>query len=235
MKLMMHKKNNLLLLALVVFFIFTVTLIAEAEQKKYIIMIDPAHGGEDSGVKLTDKVGEKDITLSIALALQKEIAKERNFEVVLSRDSDKTVSMEERKKIRDKIKPDILLSLHINSGFGKNASGFELYYPGLKNLEEQKKQTKKSAKDSKTKYLNDSIRLAQIIQKNMDSLFPRKGRGLREADPPILEGSTIPALSIEIGFATNAEEKKRLLAANTQIAIAQTLAKSIKTFFQVGM
>lgn len=232
---MFYKRNNLLILILAVIFIFAGTLSSEAEQKKHIVMIDPAHGGEDSGVKVTEKIGEKDITLSIALALQKEMAKERNFEIVLSRDSDKTVTLEERKKIRDKVKPDILLSIHINSGFGKNASGFELYYPGLKSLDDQKKQTKKIVKDSKNKYLNDSIKLAQIIQKNIDSLFPRKGRGLREADLPILEGSMIPALSIEIGFASNAEERKRILAANTQVGIAQALAKSIKSFFQVGM
>ena len=81
---------------------------------KASIVIDPAHGGQDTGVKITDKVDEKDITLTIALALQKELAQENNLQIILTRDSDKKLSLEERKKIIAKIKPDFFLSLHVN-------------------------------------------------------------------------------------------------------------------------
>jgi N-acetylmuramoyl-L-alanine amidase len=202
-----------------------------AAGNKHSVVIDPAHGGQDTGVKVTDKIGEKDITLAIALALQKELAKDDNFAIVLTRDSDKTVSIEDRRKDVSKIKPDLFLSLHINAGFSKSAAGFEIYYPGFKNLADQKKQGKGGAKDTKNKYLNDSVRLAQIIQKKLDTLFPRKGRGLREADTPILEGMNIPAIVVEIGFATNPEERKKLLSADSQSEIAKTLANGIKSFF----
>ena len=202
-----------------------------AAGKKHSVVIDPAHGGQDTGVKITDKVGEKDITLAIALALQKELAKDDNFEIVLTRDSDKTISLEDRRKDISKIKPDVFLSLHINAGFSKSAAGFEIYYPGFKNLADQKKQAKGVAKDTKNKYLNDSVRLAQIIQKKLDTLFPRKGRGLREADTPILEGMNIPAVVVELGFATNPEERKKLLSENSQSEIARSLASGIKSFF----
>jgi N-acetylmuramoyl-L-alanine amidase len=202
-----------------------------AAGKKHSVMLDPAHGGQDSGVKITDKVGEKDITLAIALALQKELAKDENFEVVLTRDSDKTISIEDRRKDISKIKPGLFLSLHINAGFGKSAAGFEIYYPGFKNFADPKKQAKGVSKDAKNKYLNDSVKLAQIIQKTLDTLFPRKGRGLREADTPILEGMNIPAVVVEIGFATNPEERKKLLSAQSQSEIARTLARGIKSFF----
>ncbi len=81
---------------------------------KHIIVIDPAHGGQDTGVKIKDKVDEKDITLTIALALQKELAQESNLKIILTRDSDKELNLEERKKNIAKIKPDFFLSLHIN-------------------------------------------------------------------------------------------------------------------------
>ena len=202
-----------------------------AAERKHIVVIDPAHGSQDTGIKISDKVGEKDITLAIALALQKELTKDGNFEIVLTRDSDKTVSLEDRRKDILKIKPDVFLSLHINAGFGKNASGFEIYYPGFKDLADQKKQAKGVSKDAKNKYLNDSVRFAQIIQKKLDTLFPRKGRGLREAETPILEGMNIPAVVVEIGFATNPEEKKKLLSATSQSEVAKALANSIKSFF----
>jgi len=199
---------------------------------KRIIVIDPSHGGQDTGVKIKDRVDEKDITLIIALALQKELAQESNLQIILTRDSDRELSLEERKKNVAKIKPDFFLSIHINSGFGKNASGFELYYPGFKDMTERKSAVNVSARQAKNKYLNDSVRMSRLIQKNLDALFPRKGRGLRESDLPIIDGLAVPALVVEIGFATNSEDKKKLLSPDTQVEIARALAKSIKSFFR---
>jgi len=230
---MFYKTKKLFTVGIVVSALFICgTLELSVAEKRHLIVIDPAHGGQDTGVKLTDKVSEKDITLAIALALQKEIVKENIFEVILTRDSDKTVSLEERKKNIAKIKPDFFLSLHVNAGFGKSAAGFELYYPGFKYPAEEKKMTKGGTRKAKNKYLNDSIRLAQIIQKNLDTLFPRKGRGLREADLPIIEDLFVPALVVEMGFASNSEDKKKLLSPNTQTEIAKALAKSIRSYFR---
>ena len=70
-----------------------------AATNNYKIVVDPAHGGSDAGVKITDTINEKDITLAIALALQTELSKEGNIKVILSRVSDKDVTAENRKKI----------------------------------------------------------------------------------------------------------------------------------------
>jgi N-acetylmuramoyl-L-alanine amidase len=219
--------TGLLLLFIVIFGVPSLI----AAEKKHLVVIDPAHGGQEAGVKVTDKTEEKDVTLAIALALQKELAKDGLYEVVLTRDSNITVSCEDRRKHISRIKPDVLLSLHINAGFGKNAEGFEIYYPGFSSMPDPKKQVKDVPKDAKNKYLNDSVRFAQIIQKNLDILFPRKGRGLREADTPLLEGMSIAGVVVEIGFATNPEERKKLLSASSQSEIAKALARSIKLFF----
>jgi len=202
-----------------------------AAGKKKIILIDPAHGGKEQGIKLNKDVSEKDITLRVALSIKQLLAKENNLEVFLTRDSDKTVDLEDRKDSVKKIKPDILLSLHVNGGFGKEASGFELYYP---EFGEEAVKEKKAAKDNtsalKNKCQNESLRMAKIIQGNMNALFPRKGRGLRKADLPVTDGLLVPAVSVEMGFATNPEDKKKLLSVNTQTEIAKALAKSIKSF-----
>ena len=212
-------------------FILSSILNCDAADKRHIIIIDPAHGGEESGVKVNDKLSEKDITLAIALSVQKEMAQNKNFDIVLTRDSDKTVTLEDRKKEINRLKPDIMISIHVNAGFDKNANGFEIYYPGLKNIENKNSLTKSSVNDAKKKYLNDSVRLAQIIQKNLDSLFSRKSRGIREANQALLEGLTVPSLVVEVGFATNPEEKKKLISPDTQSAIAKALARSITSYF----
>jgi N-acetylmuramoyl-L-alanine amidase len=203
-----------------------------AAPRKHIIVIDPAHGGEDTGIKLTDKVDEKDITLAIALALREELTKENNLEIILIRDSDKMVSLEDRKKNIAKIKPDFVLSLHTNAGFGKSAAGFELYCPEFNKDIKEKKTAKGGARQEKNKYLNDSVRMARIIQENLNTLFPRKGRGLRRADLPVTEDLFVPVVVVEMGFATNPEDKKKLLSLNTQTEIANALGKSIKSFFR---
>ena len=224
--------KSLILSLFALIFVLCLSVNLSAAQNKHLIVIDPAHGKQDDGVKLADNTSEKEITLAIALAMQKELASENNIEVVLTRNADTNVTIEERKDNILKIKPELFLSLHVNAGFGKEAAGFELYYPGFKEMEENNKEAKNSPKNKKSKYLNDSFRLANIIQKNLDALFPRKGRGLREADVPVMEGMTIPALVVEIGFATNPEDKKKLLSEKTQKEIAKVLAKSIILFYR---
>ncbi len=76
----------------------------------------------------------------------------------------------------------------------------------------EKKTAKVDAPQVKNKYLNDSVRMARIIQENLNILFPRKGRGLRRADLPVTEDLFVPALVVEMGFATNSEDKKKLLS-----------------------
>ena len=204
---------------------------AQTETAKHIVVIDPAHGGEDTGVLGVDKVAEKDIALAIALALQKELAKEKTIEIVLTRDADKAVTLEERKNNILKIKPALVLSLHVNAGFGRVSSGFELYYPGFKDAAVSVKSIKSTVPGVADKHLNETVRLARLVQKNLDALFPRKGRGLREATTPIAEGLSVPVLVVELGFVTNPDEKKKLISGKTQTEIAKALANSIKSFF----
>jgi N-acetylmuramoyl-L-alanine amidase len=230
---MFNKKNILLVFGILVCFLFCAALPSSAMGKKRIILIDPAHGGQDQGIKLTSDIYEKDITRAVALAIRKELASEKNLEVVLTRDSDKTVTEEDRKKNIEKIKPDFFLSLHVNGGFGKNASGFELYYQGLsEDIIKEKKKTKDDKLQVKNKSQNDSLAMAKIIQENLNVLFPRKGRGLRKADLPVVDGLLVPALVVEMGFATNSEDKSKLLSSKTQTEISNALAKSIKIFFR---
>jgi N-acetylmuramoyl-L-alanine amidase len=202
-----------------------------AQSPKSVVVIDPAHGGDDVGVISVDGTQEKNLTLAIAQAIKKDLADELNMEVVLTRDSDQTISQDERKKVISGIKPALVLSLHVNAGFGKTASGFEVYYPGFKEVDQTKKGKKSNVANPDQKRLNDTVKLARLIQKNLDTLFPRRGRGLREASTPLMEGMQVPVLIVEMGFATNPDEKKKLNSVKTQADIAKALAKSIQAFF----
>jgi N-acetylmuramoyl-L-alanine amidase len=204
---------------------------AERLPVKDIVVIDPAHGGDDKGVKLTDDQNEKDITLKIAQALQKELQASGN------RTADRDVPVAERIKMVQSAGAKMLISLHINAGFGKKAAGYEVYFPGFNTAPIVKNGGKNGAagiiKDmAGNKHLNGSVALAQSIMRNLQDLFPRKERGLRDAPVPVLEGLALPAVAVEIGFATNLEDKKIITDEKGQKAVVQALSKSIREFLR---
>jgi N-acetylmuramoyl-L-alanine amidase len=210
---------------------------AERLPVKDIVVIDPAHGGDDKGVKLADDQNEKDITLKIAQTLQKELQAGGNTTVQLTRTADRNVPVEERIKVVQSAGARILISLHVNAGFGKKAAGYEVYFPGFNTVPIVKNGGKNGAagiiKDmAGNKHLNGSVALAQNIMRNLQDLFPRKERGLRDAPVPMLEGLDLPAVAVEIGFATNLEDKKIITDEKGQKAVALALSKSIREFLR---
>ncbi len=201
---------------------------------EHLIVIDPAHGGAEKGARLSDRYYEKDITLNIALLLQKELNRRGNIRVQLTRHTDRHIPVSERIRTVRVSHPNLFISLHVNAGFGKNSAGYEVYFPGFKSTSAGESDTAEILRDmAKNKYLNDSVRLAQTIQKNMEKVFPRKGRGLRDAPIPVLAGLSIPAVVVEIGFATNLEERKKIMDETTQSAIVQALSTSIREYFVI--
>jgi N-acetylmuramoyl-L-alanine amidase len=206
--------------------------LAQPPRGKHWVTIDPAHGGGDLGVNVSEKEYEKNITLAIALLMKKELDKSGNIQAQLTRTSDEDVSLSERKQIVKKMQSEVFVGIHINAGFSKHSTGFEIYFPGFKGSSSERSDSKEILKDmAKNKYLNDSVKLAQLIQKNMDKVFPRKSRGLRDSAILSLEGLSIPAVVVEIGFATNPEDRKKILDVKTQEAIAHALCQSIRDFF----
>ena len=233
---MMNKQitKTITCLSLLMFFLILVPiLMVQATQAKRLVIIDAAHGGSDSGVMVTDKIQEKEVTLILAQLLQKELAKSPDIQTQLTRTSDKTISNAERMKIVKATSGEVLfISLHVNAGFGNKATGYEIFFPGFKTPATDQNESKAILKDmAQNKYLNDSVRLAQMIQRNMENVFPRKGRGLRDAPMPILGDLSIPAVVLEVGFATNTDDRKKILNEKTQQAIAQALAKGIRDYF----
>ncbi len=202
-----------------------------AQQNRHAVLIDPAHGGEDAGV-VADKLREKDLTLNLALKVREEAQKGENLLVRLTRSTDRAMSIAERIKMAGDFHPECLISLHVNAGFGKQAGGYEVYFPGFRQNASREEGSTPILKDmAKNRSLNESVRLAQAIQAALDTVFPRKGRGLRDAPSPLLSGVTIPGLVVEVGFATNPEERKSLTGEETQRAVARALVKGLREYF----
>jgi N-acetylmuramoyl-L-alanine amidase len=205
-----------------------------AQQIRHTLLVDPAHGGEDPGV-VSDNLREKDLTLKLALLVRQEAQKSENLKVQLTRSTDAGMTAAERIKIADAVKPDCLISLHVNAGFGKKATGYELYFPGFRQTVAGGGDSAAILKDmERNKHLNDAVRLAQQIQSSLEKVFPRKGRGLRDAPCPLLDGLNIPGLVVEIGFATNPEDRRAINSNETQQAIARALVRGVQGYFCQG-
>lgn len=203
-----------------------------APKSRYTVLIDPAHGGDEAGV-IVDKLREKELNLNLALLIRQEAQKGTNFEVQLTRSADRTMTVSERSKAVGVSNPDCLLILHVNAGFGKKAAGYEVYFPGFRQTIAGGGDSAVILKDMETNsYLNDSVRLAQKIQASLETVFPRKGRGLRDAPSPLLDALTLPGLIVEVGFATQTEDRKKLTDEETQKAVARALIRGLKDYFQ---
>ncbi len=200
-------------------------------QNTFVVLLDPAHGGEDSGV-VSDKLREKDLTLNIALLLRQEGQKIPDFNVQLTRSADRSMSIAERRAMVGTVKPDCLVSLHINAGFGKKATGYEVYFPGFRQVAGGGDSPAILNDMARNKALNNSVRLGQRMQAGLETVFPRKGRGLREAPSPLLEGLNIPGVVVEIGFATHPDDRKMMTEQETQKALAQALLKEVQDYFR---
>lgn len=230
------KKRTKIIIVLIVSLVLPVLLItggmAGDIQNKYEIVIDPAHGGSDEGVKLTRSVFEKDVTLAIAKLIKKNLDKTKNIKVKLTRSGDADVSEKERKKMVDTTKTDLFVSLHVNAGFGIESTGYEIYYSASGKSLSAGRDSNEIVEDMiESRYINDSILFAQLAQRNIEKIFPREGRGIRSASVLILEGLSVPAVVIEMGFATNVKNRKKITDKKEQEKIAAGLSKSIRDFF----
>jgi len=156
---------------------------------KAVIVIDPGHGGSDKGCTDQDGTLEKDLTLTIALALQERLEK-MEYAVYLTREDDHYVSQSERVKVAEDNNADLLLSLHINSYTDSTVHGMEVYYGENE----------------------DASLLSKLILKDLINETGSADRGAKQdTDLWLLANSSAPSCSIMLGFISNPDDKANLL------------------------
>jgi N-acetylmuramoyl-L-alanine amidase len=222
-----EKPHHLLLLTAVLLLLLSLPVFASAA----VILLDPGHGGKDAGIRISGSLSEAAFTLEIAKDVQARLKGGKNVKVVLTRSGDDDLSLAARLQTVDREKPDLFISLHVNAGFERKASGFEVYYLGFDGSTEASADGGAIARDMvKNKVLNESNRFGRIVLKHLDPLFPRGNRNLRDAPMVVFQNPSTPAVLIELGFATNQEDRKRLLDQESPKAIADAIASAIEEF-----
>jgi N-acetylmuramoyl-L-alanine amidase len=214
------------------------------------IVIDPGHGGKEVGAVGPRGLMEKDVTLAVSQKLAAALASKFGARVVLTREDDSIVSLDQRTAIANQYRADLFLSVHMNAAVGKGAKGSETYFLSLEASDEQARRAAEtenafgagmpSGADSDLKlilwdlaqqeYLQESSRLAQVIQEEMNSATGVQNRGVKQAPFKVLIGATMPAALIEVGFITNPDEEAKLQTNSFQDLMVEALARAVQRY-----
>ncbi len=215
------------------------------------IVIDPGHGGKDRGAPgYTKGTYEKDIVLSIGKKLAKRIKQELKCEVILTRSTDKFISLEERTRIANRNKADLFISIHTNASRSKKAYGIETYFLNLAKdktsvsvAARENATTEKSISDLQTilnslmknSKITESSKLAKYVQRSMYSTLRKKysrikNKGVKQAPFYVLLGARMPSILVETSFISNKRECNRLKADAYQNRICNSIVDGIKKY-----
>ncbi len=215
------------------------------------VVIDPGHGGRDPGARTCYKaLREKKITLIVARHLAAMLKKKLGVKVVMTRDRDVFVPLEERTAIANTSNADLFISIHVNAARDKRLCGVETYFLNLASDERaidlaarENATTTKSISDLQSilndlllnTKINESNRLAFQIQRSLIRHLEAQYEGVRslgvkQAPFYVLLGAQMPAILIEIGFGTNKTDCRRLATESYLKEVAQGIAKGIEAY-----
>ena len=221
------------------------------------IVIDPGHGGKDSGA-LGKKAQEKDIVLAVAKLLKKELEKE-GFNVKLTRDKDVFIELGQRANLANKWDGDLFLSLHCNAIDAtperkKQVQGYHFYVLRAPESEEDRaiarRENKvaalygeKNAKEELTpiewfklearleKYKQNSYMITEQLLNSFNGGHIRKlSGGVGGAGFMVLVGAMMPAVLIELGFISNPEDEEYMMTSKGQQDLAERVSKAVARY-----
>ena len=177
---------------------------------KGLVIVDAGHGGHDPGAISPTGIQEKNINLRVAAKVAR-LLEERGIGVVMTRWQDEYIEKEERAAIANRRKADLFVSIHADSAPSRSAQGFTIYVA-----------TAASA---------GSYRAAHAINQAMESTGTNN-RGVREADYSVLVNTDGPAVLIELGYLSNAQDAARLADDPFRDRLAQAIADGIQAYLR---
>lgn len=215
------------------------------------IMLDPGHGGIDTGTSL-GSLKEKDLVLKVSGYLRTLLESDPQFSVAMTRTSDQHVSLRERVRKAEKAQADLFVSLHVNSNPDARARGLELYFQNslppdeeslvLADQENQQEASSEVHAETVPSKKNDVLAIVDDLHRQyrakssllLTQLLQTDWRRtqtapviIRQAPFYVVSRTSMPAILIEIGFLTHPEESRKLATTKYQQEIAQKIYKAL--------
>ena len=221
-----------------------------------LVVVDAGHGGVDPGARGPGGAREKEITLAVAKRLAAILREDPTLEVRMTRDRDTLIALRDRTRManrwRDGERPALFISIHCNANPSRAARGFETYFlshaktEDARRVEEMENAAQRYEEDApkldplhfimhdlrQNKYLHESSGWAAQIQARLAAVGTGPDRGVKQAGFHVLNGAFMPAVLVEIGFISNAEEERVLRSPIQQRAIAEQLALAVHDYFR---
>lgn len=216
------------------------------------IVIDPGHGGKDPGAHGPSGTEEKDITLKVGLKLRDLLSKQPGIRVLMTRDRDVFIELEDRAKFANSNEADLFVSIHVNSHPQRSVRGIEIYHFGEA---KDQRALEVAARENGTplnstgvgwEYLVADLLTAKKIEESLDLAWNTKeamitrlnghydliDHGVKTAPFYVLRFTSMPSILAEIAYISNSTEE-RLLRSNTFLTrIAESLLEGLNTYIQ---
>ncbi len=176
----------------------------------YKVVIDAGHGGSDVGAT-REGIYEKDITLAIAKMVEKNL-NNKGVKTTMTLEKDKTVSLQERCDISNETRPDLFVSVHVNSSVNNAIYGVETHW-----------------------WKQDSVKYAETVHKHLGKNFNKwktKDRGLFKSQFYVINHTEAPAILVEIGFISNENERAAISTQKRQTEIAKAISEGIMDYLK---
>ncbi|WP_419804936.1 N-acetylmuramoyl-L-alanine amidase [Terriglobus sp.] len=216
------------------------------------IVIDPGHGGHDSGTLGADGIMEKDVVLDVALRLGKLLHDHLGAEIIYTRSDDTFIPLETRTAIANKAQADLFLSIHANSSKDETARGVETYYLNFtsdptaldvaarenavsdQSVSELSSMVKKITLKDK---IDESREFAQDVEQSLYTGLEKgnsglKNRGVKKAPFVVLIGANMPSILTEISFVTNPDDAAELRTGAYRERVAESIYKGVARYAQ---
>jgi N-acetylmuramoyl-L-alanine amidase len=213
------------------------------------VVVDAGHGGSEDGAKGPDGTLEKNITLSVARRLKAALEARLGVRVILTRDGDTTMGLDERAALANNNKADLFISVHANASMRPAASGAQVFYFSLEDYGDVAQQAVHPDSESlpmfgggardieltpwemaQARYLQESADLARTVEMSLRERVPMSSRALEQAPLRVLVGANMPAVLVEMAFVTNPGQEKQLRSDDFQNNVVQALVGSITRF-----
>jgi N-acetylmuramoyl-L-alanine amidase len=211
------------------------------------IVIDPGHGGHDTGTIGPTGLKEKDVVLDVALRLRKLLERNTGCEVIMTRRDDTFIPLEERTAIANEKGADLFISIHVNASRDRSARGIETYYLNFTSSPEALEVAARENATSQesvhqlqdlikqiamTEKIEESQDFAKQVQREVCTRVTKvsgaqRDRGVKKAPFVVLIGANMPSVLAEISFLTNPHDERMLKRPDYREKVASALYDGI--------
>ncbi len=224
----------------------------EPSKGKFIVVIDPGHGGKDPGAVGANGTQEKEVVLQVARKLKARIDREKGMKAILTRDGDKFIPLRERMDIAHKHKADLFISIHADANPSTRVSGSSVYILSENGASSEAARLLAESENSyelkfgvrhtsdkiasvlldlsQNAMMDRSLSLAKSVLNELAKVNNPLRRRVESARFVVLRSPDIPSMLVETAFISNPAEEKRLRTAEYQQKLASAMFQGVKRY-----